>query len=732
MMNLKERRNQFRVVAITVMSMIAMLFFQNCGNGISNSQSIQSSSTAPGNNTSSGTGNGGAQTPGAAPAPSPNQPPVTTPSTMPAPAPAPPPAPGSLPVTQSLRQQLCNPFIDTSKKISYLASPAILTDVTITSASGNGGTAVGNGDTADNTVMIPYKFDTTVLNIANSQAITPPSQFVQTQKIACAFDFKTTIEVVKGNINGTNYDPSFTKAIDVKTGSATFGKNIASKDPATAQGLVARVVKFATAAITVASNNASITVNLQRDDSGLRCVEGYFYFRFAMTAQVEGSNITQSFTATDPNYRYVKVNVKDGCWAESHLTPATAPVRIAGFGSAVASSPNWMAVLATKDDGISNGNTVASAGSVTMFKKNGANWDFCQKITVPNAVALEGLTSIALSPSGNLLAIGNAVAKDANGLKAGAVHIYNNSGNACSTGNAWTWRQKLASDTEPRIGQGTSNKNQLFGTSVAVTDSRLVVGAPLANGNNGAVYVFSCSGGACSYSDLITNADGINAGFGTSLSLSNSTLAIGAPQAVGYEGDGDGFVSLYDIGGAVSAITKIRPTDIPNEKSTNMRFGDSLSVLGGRLLVGAPYHTSYDGNNTAFGGAGAAYYFNWNGQSAPSASAPSIKKRIIGANTANLFVGRGVALHTDGILVGQDGTNAREGLVGYYSNAKAAALAETSNFGGVDYTIFALDKGAGDDFGYSISVSGNNIAIGARVKDSPNRDGGVAYVYAKP
>ncbi|MBY0451590.1 MAG: FG-GAP repeat protein, partial [Bdellovibrionaceae bacterium] len=57
---------------------------------------------------------------------------------------------------------------------------------------------------------------------------------------------------------------------------------------------------------------------------------------------------------------------------------------------------------------------------------------------------------------------------------------------------------------------------------------------------------------------------------------------------------------------------------------------------------------------------------------------------------------------------------------------------ETSNFGGLDYTIFALDKTASDDFGYAISVFGNNIAIGARVKDSPNRDGGVAYVYAKP
>lgn len=736
-MNLKGRRNLFRVLAITVMSMVALLFFQNCGGAISNSQSIQSSSTASGGSstgTSAGgsspapaptAGNGTGMTPSNAP------PPTTSPST-----PAPPPSPGTLPVTASLRQSLCNKFVDPNQKASYYDTPAIPSSVTITSGAGNGGGNVGNGDTPDNQTKISYKVDLkTVGDLASSQGITPPSQYVQNPKISCAFEVKTNIEIVKGTINNVNYDPTFSKAIDVKTGSATYGQNIASTNPTIALDLAKRVVKLTSAVINpVTGNDGSITLNLLRDDNGLRCVDGSFYIRFSTRNQVEASNITQNFTATDANYKYVKVIVKDGCWAESRLALPTPPVRIAGYGTAVASSPNWMAVLATKDDGLINGNVVTGSGTVSLFQKNGSSWNFCQKITLPDAVATQAMASVAIAPNQSFLAIGNSNAAAAGTAKAGVVHIYTyNGGGSCASGTMWSWSQKISADTEARVGQGSSNAAQLFGLSVAVNDTRLAVGAPAANNNNGAVYIFSYSSGAFRYADLISNSEGLNAGFGSSLALDGNNLAIGAPQAVGKEGDGDGFASVYNISSAANFLTKVKPTDVTGETRTNMRFGDSLSLMGNRLLVGAPYRAAVDGNGVTFGGAGAAYYYNYAGQANPTTAVAPKVKRIDAGNTANLFVGRAVALSSDGLFVSQDGVNTREGNVSFYKDSRLTGLSAASMaYGSSDFVLFGLDKSASNDFGYAISVSGNNVLIGARVKPSPNVGGGAAYVYLKP
>ena len=663
------------------------------------------------------------------PAPAPVPPP-------PPPAPVPAPSPGQLPQTTALRESLCNPYVDVTKKVSYLATPVIPASVTITSGAGNGGAAVGNGDSTDGSVKVDFAVNPmTVGTLSNSQSITPPAQYVQ-NKIICAFDVKIAVEVVTGTINGTNYNPSFTKAIDVKIGSATYGQNIASTDPTTAKALALRAVRMTSVMINpVTSSAGSIGINLLRNDTGLRCVAGYFYIRFSARTQVENSNITQDFTANDANYKYVKVDVKDGCWAESKLKPALDPVRISGYGTAVASSVNWMAVLATKDDGLLNNASVSGTGTVSMFKKNGSNWDFCQKITVPNAVAFEGLTSVALASDNSMMAIGSSGAKDLAGNKAGAVHIYNyNANGSCASGTMWVWGQKISPDTNSQVGNASSNKTQLFGVSVALTNSRLVVGASGANNNNGAIYIYSCSAGSCNYANQYLNVEGTNAGFGSSLSLSNNSIvAVGAPQAFGRETEGDGFVVVLDVSVGANVLTKVKPSDVPNETRTNMRFGDSVSLSGNRLLVGAPYRSAVDGNGVVFSGSGAAYYFNYAGQSTPTTAVTPAMTRIEGNNTANLYVGRAVALGAGGLFVSQDGINTREGNVSYFTDARILGLAGTTTKISInDFTLFSLDKSASNDFGYAISVTGNYVLIGARVKPSPNVGGGAAYVYLKP
>jgi len=323
------------------------------------------------------------------------------------------------------------------------------------------------------------------------------------------------------------------------------------------------------------------------------------------------------------------------------------------FGWAVAISGNTAAVSARFEEG--PGNSLLNSGAVYVFVRTGSTWTQQAYLRAPNADAHDLFgTSVALS--GDILAVGapgeDGSAESKSPLNndvpgSGAVYTYARSGS--------TWTHQI------RIKAPNAGESDTFGTSVALSNDFLFIGAP--NESN-------------STSNLATDND-------------NATNA--------------GAVYVYSadpLSWNLHSYLKASTTD------TADLFGDTLAVSGNTLVVGA----TNDGNN------GRCAVFTYDGTSW------SEQAILVGSNTQpNDLFGTGLAISGDTIVVGAPSEDT--GLNGMIMSANeevGAAYVFVRNAGvWTEQAILkASNAGFGDEFGHSVAISGDLVAIGAINEDS--------------
>ena len=417
-----------------------------------------------------------------------------------------------------------------------------------------------------------------------------------------------------------------------------------------------------------------------------------------------------------------------------------------GFGSSVALNGNRLAVGATQDDG--PGNATIDSGAVYLFS-------FADNVfTTPTLEATIGKGYNPFGPSNlkdfNLNALeagdtfGTSVSLDGNRLAVGAKQD-DGIGNAFSgTGNTgavylFSFADSLFSTplAEATYGKGYSGAkdfgfigleaNDAFATSVSLDGNRLAVGAnqddgfgttgpfDIAPDRTGAVYLFSFADSAFSSPKLeATIGKGYKGGknfdlsaldavdfFGASASLNGNRLAVGA---IGDDGFGPsvgstGAVYLFSFADAVFTSPVLEaiigkgydPVATGNAKDFDLgalelsdSFGSSVSLNGNRLAVGAPGDDDL-GNTVA--NSGTVYLFSF----ADSAFTTPLLEATIGKGYDPIATG----------------------------NAK-------------DFDVTAL--AGGDNFGSSVSVDGNRLAVGAELDDGlapfTSTDAGAVYLFS--
>jgi len=350
-------------------------------------------------------------------------------------------------------------------------------------------------------------------------------------------------------------------------------------------------------------------------------------------------------------------------------------------------------------------------------------------------VALSNDTLVVGAPQERSNATGvNGDQANNSGNNAGAVYVFTRSG-----GN-WTQQAYLkASNT---------NAWDEFGTSVAIAGDTLAVGAPGedsnatgVNGNqldnsalkSGAVYVFTRSNGTWSQQAYL-KASNTEAGdnFGINLTLSGDTLAVGAytedSNATGV--DGNQADNSRPDSGAVYVFTRSGGTWSQQAylKASNAGglFGYNLSVSGDTLAVAAPWEdsnaTGVNGNqaNNSAPDAGAVYVFT------RTAGVWSQQAYLKGSNTeAGDRFGQGLALDGDTIAAGaRFEASAATGINGDETNntsPNAGAVYIFNRTGGVwtqQAYLKASNSGAGKNFGGSVTIAGDIVAVGSRLEDS--------------
>jgi hypothetical protein len=428
-------------------------------------------------------------------------------------------------------------------------------------------------------------------------------------------------------------------------------------------------------------------------------------------------------------------------------TAADAGAKITVNGTGVASGqpsqsislnpgPNAVTVVVTAADGVTTKTYAITANLLSQeayikSSNTGAGDEFGHR------VSLSGDTLAVGAYSESSIATGiNGDGADDSAPLSGAVYVFTR------TGTIWTQQAYIkASNT----GAGDN-----FGWSVSLSGDTLSVGAAQEDSNatgingdqadnsavdSGAVYVFTRTGTTWTQQAYI-KASNTGAGdwFGYSVSLSGDTLAVGAVQedsnATGINGTqadnsavDSGAVYVFTRTGTTwtqQAYIKASNTDAGDE------FGHRVSLSGDTLAVGAYGESSIatgingDGTDDSAPLSGAVYVFTRTGTTWTQQA--YIKASNTGQNDG---FGWSVSLSGDTLAVAavQEASSAT-GINGNQADNSADLSGAVYVFTrtGTTWTqqayIKASNTGRADYFGWSVSLSGDTLAVAAVQEDS--------------
>jgi len=310
-----------------------------------------------------------------------------------------------------------------------------------------------------------------------------------------------------------------------------------------------------------------------------------------------------------------------------------------------------------------------------------------------------------VSLDGDRLAIGTWRDND-NGEDAGSAYIFERAANG-----RWVQVTKIL----PLDGQPLDQ----FGTSVSLDGDRLAVGAFGDNDNgalSGSTYIFDrdVNGNWSQVAKLLALDGAAGDLFGDSVSLDGDRVLVSAPlDDDNGDESGSGYIFERDAGGEWAQVTKIRALD--GERLDG--FGESASLDQGRLAIGA---TGDDDNGS---GSGSAYLFE---RIADGSWLQVAKLLPLDGAPLDRF-GESVSLGADRLAIGahlDDDNGFASGSVYIFERIADGSWAQIEK-------IVPLDGAAEEVFGESVSLDGDQLAVGALGNDDNGDQAGSAYVFER-
>lgn len=343
--------------------------------------------------------------------------------------------------------------------------------------------------------------------------------------------------------------------------------------------------------------------------------------------------------------------------------------------------------------------------ALSLYTNANAAFNQRQKITsTPRGVGAQFGNAVAIS--GNTMVVG-ARFDSTTASQAGAAFVY------VLSGGTWTQQAVLLANDG-----AIADK---FGYSVAISENTIVVGSynddsPLSNA--GSAYVFVRSGATWTFQQKLTASDSAaDDQFGIAVAINGPTIFVGANFSDQPSNSDAGAVFRYTQSGSVwTQVQKLIPV---GGVILGDHFGESLAISANRLAVGSP------GADVPFTAAGSVYIFVESG----GIYLQQDKISIAGGANGDSF-GNSVAI---------EGNTMVGGAVQYTPivGQPAFGAAYVYEFNGSAWVsqgrLTASDGATVDRFGYSVAVSNNAIAVGAREDDTTagGPDAGSAYIFTR-
>ncbi len=272
-----------------------------------------------------------------------------------------------------------------------------------------------------------------------------------------------------------------------------------------------------------------------------------------------------------------------------------------------------------------------------------------------------------------------------------------------------------------------SDAGDAYGASMAMDGDILVIGAPGEDGDtgisdnsltdSGAAYVFSRKRDIWVFQAYLKASDrDFDAGFGSSVAVSGSTVVVGSPRrgipSGGFFPDPAGAAYVFEkVNGVWAEQAKL----LGSNTGDSDNFGISVAIDADTVVIGARFEAGLGNSQTD---SGAAYVFSRNG----TAWTEEAYLKASGASSFDEF-GTSVAVSGNTVAVGapfQDTAGQEAGSVVIFK--KEAGWQQA-------VALYAPDAGAGDFFGTAIALSGEMLLVGARGEDDIAQGSGAGYVF---
>lgn len=321
-------------------------------------------------------------------------------------------------------------------------------------------------------------------------------------------------------------------------------------------------------------------------------------------------------------------------------------------------------------------------GGIRVFRRSDASWER----PLPGNAEIRDLAGFAVAVAGERVVVGGVLGDQASGAAGASWSFHCPVEAACA-------EEAEAVARNPRSGPR-------FGGSVALAAKRMVVGEP----EGGSVSVYRTAGSGWRQEAWLTSPYRED-GFGSSVGLTDSLLAVGAPRPRASPVSGspeefpDGGVDLFVRRGSSWVFEgTLAPPPMDQAFNTPAAFGISVAIADGVVAVGAP-------------GRGAVYLFEKGAQGWNAAG-------VLTAPAAGF--GSAISLHGGVLAIGAPGAAGGAGAA-YVSAREAQGWTEPKLVLGRTGAAVVIDLPA---IGSSVSVGDGFLAIGA-----PGFHGGLGAVY---
>lgn len=425
------------------------------------------------------------------------------------------------------------------------------------------------------------------------------------------------------------------------------------------------------------------------------------------------------------------------------------------FGHSVALRGDELLIGASLDDGGAG----ADQGSAYVFTRIGVEWTQRAKLEPADPGAGDNFgRSVALG-AGTAL-IGAPFDDGTGGIDEGAAYAF------VGSGASWTQEAKLTA-VDNAVGDW-------FGRAVVIDGDRAAICALFDDGpgatDDGSVTVFTRAGGVWTQQQKLFGENGDSSDwFGYSIALSGGTLLIGRPQgdfndanhkggareyrwtgsswelsrkldppgmafgdyygmAVALDGDtavcgaGGDFVAAENQGSLWifrrSGGEWFEPDyGLITGSVASDALGTSVDLDGDTMAIGVPGHDDTGGSNQ-----GSVRIFVRDGL------LWTLQQTVIAGDGAlNDAFGTSVSLDGDTLTVGAP----LDSVGGGTNQGSAYVFVRSAGVWTQQQKLLASDRATGDNFGWSISVSGDRLIVGAPGANAPVTDSGAAYAFVR-